>query len=1154
MILRVVCCLDFTHHEVQLPDKNLMKRLISLLMMLTVCVGMMANKIGGLKLSSTAKTTYDTSSGMSITSGTIDWDPTTNTLTLNRAVINTREVALYIDVPTTIVLNGGCAITSRDNIAMEIHANTVIKSATAVGNGSINVTSQKDINAVSSPAIRAYGCSLDIEPCTMNIKSETLGALVSNGNSDAEVLNVRGADLTLTSGSTWAVMYNWARVNLVACEFTVPTGAKYSESDHGLYCDGEAVKGKANIRMKKYPVYVAGTQVTGRNMTDVLNDGSVKFADNDGGWSYTLSLKDASIECKTSCLEFTSGCDAVMNIDVEGVCSLISTGGNAIYANNPSSVIIRAVKPESKLECKSLNTGWGDDNDAIHIGYNVGVVDFDSKSEFSDMKYPFALDVYSEKGDALSIENSDTYLYFEHVNASFLSAGGNPAIDGVFTNAPWFEGCYLESHNNYYDDIKYDPEEQRFIAEWSISGNRLPHKLNIAYDETYYLYVGGVSVSALNKDNITGPNIQGKVWYDSSTTTLYLDNARITGNDRFAIWLQGNYLWDNTLKICLIGNNTITSNDDCITLSYCNFEIYSECNGVLDIKSYNGYGVRSQSYGITIRDCKVNIESKYACIKSDVCNTYGEGSRYLCKLDLQQDVALSMYSSQAYPLDGIASFTMPSDLYFSSPFNAKIGTTTDSWSREMVCIADEEGNPVNNATIYKDYRVSVCHYMISSINADNFTCPDLVEGKVWFDSKSFTLYLENATIDSYGGGIIDMWNSKVDKFRICLIGKNTLIENRQDRNSSVIKMYSHELEIFSLDNGELTIRSEGGVIDVSSSYITIKDCVVNVDSKFAFISNSTSSNQNTLDLQSAFLTLNSLYSNPLEGVETLYMSYDLFVISPEYAELTSKTNSSGKEMVVAMDSGSELKRFAIGNSYYPYLYVANTEVTPFNASSITGEGISGNVWFDPLSCTLHLDNATIDAGTKEAIYCTDRVNICLTGENTLRSDNICLWASKWMHYSSNLMIYSNSNGTLNMSGPHGISGFDVNAVFKDCNVNINAEEYCIGTAFENTYYNLDLQGAFLTMKSKEALFNDGMKNLTMSSDVSLLSPKNGILGKRGGVFGVFGNNGEAVKQVVIGKKYTDSDVLNMIGKYINNVPGVTMKGIVDMVDKKVVYQ
>ena len=116
------------------------------------------------------------------------------------------------------------------------------------------------------------------------------------------------------------------------------------------------------------------------------------------------------------------------------------------------------------------------------------------------------------------------------------------------------------------------PSNKTFKA-WSVGGEEKKpgNKITVSANTTvtavwqdlvkYDLWVGGVQVT--NASNITGEGITGAVSYDSTTKTLTLNNATITGAHEFSIFddVSGIY-GKETLKINLIGNNTITGSDN----------------------------------------------------------------------------------------------------------------------------------------------------------------------------------------------------------------------------------------------------------------------------------------------------------------------------------------------------------------------------------------------------------------------------------------------------------------------------------------------------------------------------------------------------------------------------------------------------------------
>lgn len=125
-------------------------------------------------------------------------------------------------------------------------------------------------------------------------------------------------------------------------------------------------------------------------------------------------------------------------------------------------------------------------------------------------------------------------------------------------------------------------------------------------DDTYEIWVGGVQVSELNKDNISGTGIDGHISYNPDTSTLTLDGATITAvyeKTEINHWGEeekyqyGIYADITDLKMVVTGNNTISCPDASKKFSY---GIYTtralEISGDGSLNANSGKG--SVSYGI----------------------------------------------------------------------------------------------------------------------------------------------------------------------------------------------------------------------------------------------------------------------------------------------------------------------------------------------------------------------------------------------------------------------------------------------------------------------------------------------------------------------------------------------------------------------------
>lgn len=137
---------------------------------------------------------------------------------------------------------------------------------------------------------------------------------------------------------------------------------------------------------------------------------------------------------------------------------------------------------------------------------------------------------------------------------------------------------------------------------------------------SYNIWVGGVQVTDVNKNDITGTGITGTVTYDPDTSALTLNDARISnaytgwGGDTFCIYSE-----ESTLILNLIGENFVTGVDS-IQSTYgirCKGELTIEGGGSLTVtpgKAYidDGFGNNHSSGiltegGLTINDVVLDI-------------------------------------------------------------------------------------------------------------------------------------------------------------------------------------------------------------------------------------------------------------------------------------------------------------------------------------------------------------------------------------------------------------------------------------------------------------------------------------------------------------------------------------------------------------------
>ena len=152
-------------------------------------------QIGGKWITSDNYTNISASGGFSaVQSGTVTYDPASNTLTLNNATINTGEAGIYIRRQTTLVLQGSNTITTA---SFGIVVDAMTKDAifpNITGPGKLTIHSQRE--GIISPAD-----GLNITSCTLTVngKIELPGGLtIRSSNVYVQGGGLKAGDISLS--------------------------------------------------------------------------------------------------------------------------------------------------------------------------------------------------------------------------------------------------------------------------------------------------------------------------------------------------------------------------------------------------------------------------------------------------------------------------------------------------------------------------------------------------------------------------------------------------------------------------------------------------------------------------------------------------------------------------------------------------------------------------------------------------------------------------------------------------------------------------------------------------------------------------------------------------------------------------------------------
>lgn len=570
---------------------------------------------------------------------------------------------------------------------------------------------------------------------------------------------------------------------------------------------------------------------------------------------------------------------------------------------------------------------------------------------------------------------------------------------------------------------------------------------SMAAATTYGVFVAGVQVTSDNADDISrsSPEISGKVYYDASIKTLYLEKASI--NVRSSYTIKHGIQCKENVTIKVVGSASIVTNSsNCtpIQIEEGRAVTIAGTTPLTELTLKNDYGTALE----------VGLRSK--CIISSIQMTatgnYGiKGINGNSEVVALRNTAFVKAKgregsiSQLYELEALIS--TPMGAYFSDDNHCVVDVASfpTATTSEVALIAPTS------------YDIFVGGVEINSYNKSNVT-GNTIQGKVEFDPDSRVLTLTNATINhSATSPIIQI--STNDNVIIRLKGTNKLLGP-----SSSPSGYG----IFS--NAELTIAktsSTSGTLDISGVQVGIwmngknrylrigqrnesnKSAYapkVTINSKGVSISTS-SSNDNRMYVYCSTLiaSATNATSSPITGFEELNCDDDCDITSPDGAYY----DTAKRQVVDYRGDYSTVKSVTIQPVKKYGLMVGQGFVNSINRTDIKAGVTKGTVSFDGYN-TLTLDNATINGGIA-VLESLGLLYIELKGTNTITSD---LWG----------VLASNSDLTIrSVNGVHGV-------------LNITSNSPAI------TMYNSESQAHYLSITNC-GVYTSGNSAITGSTNV-----------------------------------------------------------------------
>ena len=258
-------------------------------------------------------------------SGTVKYDPTTKTLTLENATIDAGNKDQAIS--NNGISNLNIQVTGTNNIKSSSAAIILLKPTTIKGDGTLNTASTTDCGLYITSS------SLTIEDCTVNATG-LWGIAGSNGGSSERGVTIRNA--IVTAKGSYGSICDIDRLTLDNVAITSPKGAAYDSSLKCVALNGKVVTDIVAILPLTYGIKIAGAQVTHENYNNlsVINgvSGTVRF----DPFTKTLTLINATIDAGSRGYAI-SNLNPDLKIQVIGT-NVVKSSQAAIVLNKPITI------------------------------------------------------------------------------------------------------------------------------------------------------------------------------------------------------------------------------------------------------------------------------------------------------------------------------------------------------------------------------------------------------------------------------------------------------------------------------------------------------------------------------------------------------------------------------------------------------------------------------------------------------------------------------------------------------------------------------------------------------------------------------------------------------------------------------------------------
>ena len=535
----------------------------------------------------------------------------------------------------------------------------------------------------------------------------------------------------------------------------------------------------------KYGFKVAGVDVTNDNYLDLTEingvSGKVYFDPS----TRTLTLDNATIEADGSNAILNQDCDNLL-IKLIGTNTINVTNSAGIYLQKETSILGTS---GSKLTITNDKGAVLFENSPLEI--NNCWLEVEGKWGISASN--------NEAAEVLTIRNS-------HVEAKGTS-GSICDISGLE-----LDGCYIDIPSNaaYNADTK----------SVAVKGVTVTDKVVI--ESGYGIKIADKYVTSLNcKDLSVIDGVDGKISYNPETKTLTMEDVtiNITGEN---VGILNKKV--KGLKINLVGNNTITASEACISILE---PSTISGSGTLRLKSSGNCGIFLPS-SLTVEGVKLYTEGSWGIAGQTFIFQTSSNALTVCNAYVEATGSKgSIIDVDDFVLDG-SSITQPNGAEFDAQYRSVL----------------LNGEVVTDKVVIEpdSYGFKIAGVDVTKKNCKDLSVIDGVKGKMSYDPETKTLTMEDVTLNP--AVTIGIENKYVMDMKIKLVGNNTIITAK---SSCIVINKTSTIS----GSGTLRLKSENCGIFLPSS-LTVEGVKLYAEGKYGVAGNDGKSGE-ILTLRNAYV-------------------------------------------------------------------------------------------------------------------------------------------------------------------------------------------------------------------------------------------------------------------------------------------------------------